>query len=244
MLLVSRDCNYLYKSLWVCLISLLFLIIFLLSSSRFSINILFRVKISHCQWTVQFAGFEAPNFRRLADKIAEAGFLVVAPDFFYGDPLDIHNPNIDRAAWMKAHNAEKGCEDAMAVIDALKSEGVSAIGAAGFCWGGMAVVKLAKFDRIRAAVILHPGPITVEEINEVKVPTALLGAEVDHLCPAEHLQYLGEILSAKPEVDSFTKIYPGVKHGWTLMYNVDDEAAVKIAEEAHSDMLNWITKYM
>jgi hypothetical protein len=30
---------------------------------------------------------------------------------------------------------------------------------------GMVVVKLAKFDCIQAGVILHPGPITVDEIN-------------------------------------------------------------------------------
>lgn len=31
---------------------------------------------------------------------------------------------------------DKGFEDAKAVVQALKSKGVSAIGAAGFCWGG------------------------------------------------------------------------------------------------------------
>jgi carboxymethylenebutenolidase len=46
------------------------------------------------------------------------------------------------------------------------------------------------------------------------------------------------------QVDSFVKIFPGVSHGWTLRYNPDDESAVKIAEEAHSDMLKWLTKYV
>ena len=31
---------------------------------------------------------------------------------------------------------DKGFEEAKAVIEALKSKGISAIGAAGFCWGG------------------------------------------------------------------------------------------------------------
>ena len=67
------------------------------------------------------------------------------------------------------------------------------VGAAGFCWGGsntllisplprtfslysstnmvgacvvgMAVVRLAKYDCIDAAVLLHPGPITQDQIN-------------------------------------------------------------------------------
>lgn len=28
------------------------------------------------------------------------------------------------------------------------------------------------------------------------------------------------------------------------MYSDDDESAVKMAEEAHSDMLDWLTKYV
>ncbi|PON80189.1 Alpha/Beta hydrolase fold containing protein [Parasponia andersonii] len=85
-------------------------------------------------------GYDAPNLRysllfdhvsirKLADKFAAADqFLVVVPDFFYGDPIDLSNP--DREGWLKVHNKEKGFEDAKQVIAALKSKGVSAIGAA------------------------------------------------------------------------------------------------------------------
>lgn len=40
------------------------------------------------------------------------------------------------------------------------------------------------------------------------------------------------------------KVFPGVSHGWTLKYDPDDESAVKFAEEAHSDMLNWLNKHV
>jgi carboxymethylenebutenolidase len=46
------------------------------------------------------------------------------------------------------------------------------------------------------------------------------------------------------QIDSFVKIFPGVAHGWTVRYGVEDESAVKSAEEAHLDMLNWFTKYV
>ncbi|EOY05508.1 Alpha/beta-Hydrolases superfamily protein, putative [Theobroma cacao] len=183
-------------------------------------------------------GYEVPNLRKLADKVAAAGYFVVVPDFFYGDPADIDNPQFDREAWKKVHNTfsimscgiptggptprqlsvesewmaklEKGFEDAKPVIAALKSKGVSAIGAAGFCWGGMVVVNLASSDDIQAAVVLRPGGITEK----------------------------------KSRFDSFVKIFPGVAHGWTVRYNVEDESAVKSAKEAHDDMLNWFIKYV
>ena len=46
------------------------------------------------------------------------------------------------------------------------------------------------------------------------------------------------------QFDSFVKIFPGVVHGWTVRYNVEDESTVKIVEEALEDMLNWFVKYV
>lgn len=41
----------------------------------------------------------------LCRKIAAAGFLVVVPDFFYGDPvIDLNDPNFDVNSWIKVHN--------------------------------------------------------------------------------------------------------------------------------------------
>ncbi|KAK4266425.1 hypothetical protein QN277_027348 [Acacia crassicarpa] len=189
-------------------------------------------------------GFEAPLLRKLADKVAAEGFLVVVPDLLYGDIFDLNNPQFDRDSWIKAHAPDKASEDTKPLIAALRSKGVTAIGAAGFCWGGVVVAKLAVSDDIQVAVLLHPGPISVEEINEVKVPIAILGAEIDNIFPPEKLNQYGEILSAKAQFESFVKTYPGVSHGWTVRYNVEDEAAVKSAEEAHQDMLNWFTKHI
>ncbi|XP_030924050.1 endo-1,3;1,4-beta-D-glucanase-like isoform X2 [Quercus lobata] len=181
----------------------------------------------------------------VADKCAESGFLVVVPDFFYGDPvIDFNDPNFDVKSWLEVHSTDKGYEDAKAVIAALKSKGVSAIGAGGFCWGGMVLMKLASSTDLHAAVVLHPGSITEDEVDDVKIHIAILGAEFDQWSPPEKLKQFGEKLSAKSEFDSYVKIFPGVAHGWTVRYNVDDESAVKSAEESHLDMLNWFTKYV
>ncbi|CAN1807372.1 unnamed protein product [Linum perenne] len=190
-------------------------------------------------------GYEAPNLRKLADKVASFGFFVVVPDLLYGDPADLSNPQFDPQSWKAAHPTDKGCEDAMKVIDELKSRGVSAIGAAGFCWGGMVVVKLASSNHLLAGVILHPGPITSDEIHAVRIPTAILGAENDHIFPARQLEELGHVLATKSgQFESYVKIFTGVSHGWTLKYSEEDDSAVKLAEEAHLDMLNWFLKHV
>ncbi|GKE34714.1 endo-1,3;1,4-beta-D-glucanase-like protein, partial [Tanacetum coccineum] len=147
------------------------------------------------------AGYEAPKLRQLAEKVAAAGFYVVVPDFFYGDP---YVPETPLSSWFPNHQPAKGAEDARKVVADLKSKGASAVGAAGFCWGGMTVSKLSSYGGIEAAVILHPGPLSDDDINATKVPTAFLGAEIDDHSPPEKLKKFGELLSAKA-VENFVK---------------------------------------
>lgn len=189
-------------------------------------------------------GYEAPLLRKLADKVAAAGFFVVAPDFFKGDPYVPDDANRPIRVWFQDHEPDKSFDDGKAVIEALKSKGISAIGAAGFCWGAKVVVELSKVDLIQAAVLLHPSLVTVDDIKAVKAPTSILGAEIDQISPPELLKQFEEVLSTKPEVDGFVKIFPKVSHGWTVRYNVEDEEAVKRADEAQRDMLDWFTKYL
>ncbi|KAI4342778.1 hypothetical protein MLD38_027362 [Melastoma candidum] len=190
-------------------------------------------------------GFEAPKLRKFADRVASAGFLVVVPDFFYGDAVDPEKRHeLDRDAWLKSHSPDKGSEDAVRVIMALKSKGVSAVGAAGFCWGGMTLAKLAGLDDLQAAVILHPGEIPKDDIRAIKIPTAILGAEHDHIFPAAELKKFEELLAAKSEVECYVKIFPGVAHGWSIRFKDEDEFALQSAEEAQQETLDWLVKHV
>ena len=44
-------------------------------------------------------------------------------------------------------------------------------------------------------------------------------------------------------VASFVKIFPKVSHGWAVRYNTEDAETVKVAEEAHQDLLDWLAKH-
>ncbi|KAG4929261.1 hypothetical protein JHK82_046324 [Glycine max] len=146
------------------------------------------------------------ELRNIADKVAATGYYVVVPDFFNGEPYDPENVKRPK---------EKGIEVAKPVIEALKSKGVTAIGAAGFCWGG------------------------------VKIPIAILGAENDKVaCPPTLVKQWEEILKAKPEIDSYVEIFPNVSHGWTVRYDPKDPSAVKAADKAHQIMIGWFDKHL
>ena len=98
---------------------------------------------------------------------------------------------------------------------------------------GMVVVKLANSTDIHAGVLLHPGQITEEQINgkhfsnscqifvtvsmfsqmlsfivsDVKIPIAILGAEIDQYSPPEQLRQFGKKLSEKSEVSPTKKSF-------------------------------------
>ncbi|KAL6137867.1 hypothetical protein ACLB2K_063156 [Fragaria x ananassa] len=165
-------------------------------------------------------------------RVSASGFCVVIPDFFHGDPF-VYDNNRPLAVWLKDRGTDKGFEDAKSVIDALIRKGFSAIGAAGFCWGAKVVTELANSEFIQAAVLLHPSFTTVDDIEGVKSPIAILGAEIDNYSPPELVKKFEDILKAKPEVDSHVKIFPKVAHGWVLRYDADDEAAAKSSENQY-----------
>ncbi|KAE8076951.1 hypothetical protein FH972_015568 [Carpinus fangiana] len=190
-------------------------------------------------------GYEAPNLRKIADKAAAAGFYAVVPDFMHGDPFAFDKPDRPLPVWLKDHSTYKGFEEAKTIIEAIKSQGVSAVGAVGYCWGAKVVAELSKYEYlIKAGVSLHPAWVTVDDIKEAKVPTAILGAEIDDFAPPELLKQFEDVLNAKPGVDSYVKVFPKTEHGWTIRYNVEDEGAVKSAEEANQISLDWCVKHV
>ncbi|XP_010512634.1 PREDICTED: endo-1,3;1,4-beta-D-glucanase isoform X2 [Camelina sativa] len=145
-------------------------------------------------------GYEAPNLRALADKVAASGFYVVVPDYFCGDPYDPSNQERPIQVWIKDHGCDKGFEETKPLLEAIKNKGITAIGAAGMCWGAKVVVELSKVELIQAAVLLHPSFVTVDDIKDVKAPIAILGAEIDKLSPPALVKQFEEILASKPEI--------------------------------------------
>ncbi|KAK7363685.1 hypothetical protein VNO77_05836 [Canavalia gladiata] len=92
---------------------------------------------------------------------------------------------------------DKVIEAAKPVIEAFKHQGASAVGAAGFCWGGRAVTDLGSSGLIHAAVLLHPTSVSVDNIRGVETPTAIIGGELDKAAPPKLLKEFEQVLAAK-----------------------------------------------
>ncbi|KAI3775214.1 hypothetical protein L1987_49783 [Smallanthus sonchifolius] len=81
---------------------------------------------------------------------------------------------------LKLRTMEQAVEFAKPVIQALKGKGITKIGAAGFCWGG------------------------------VKVPIAILSAEIDNLSPPELIKEFEAALVANEPPALWQAMFSGV----------------------------------
>ncbi|KAI5018449.1 hypothetical protein ZWY2020_043337 [Hordeum vulgare] len=190
-----------------------------------------------------YFGFEAPKLRKIADQVAEDGYLVVVPDLLHGDPFSA-DAKISFQDWLKTHSPVVAAEKTKVLIAALKKQGVSEVGVGGYCWGAKVAVELSKSEEIQVVVISHPSQVTVDDMKEVKHPIEILGAELDQASPPPIVHQFEQALDQNNKIDRFVKIFPGVAHGFACRYDANDAFAVKTAEEARADMLSWFNKYL
>jgi len=113
----------------------------------------------------------------LADSFARAGYVVVAPDYFEGEPApaDLNSKNFDFIAWLSRHNQSKVDPILENTIKYMKTElGVKKIGATGYCFGGRYVARtLAKGKGIDAGFMAHPSLMTPAEIEAISGPVSI-----------------------------------------------------------------------
>jgi dienelactone hydrolase len=187
-------------------------------------------------------GYKSPLLRKLADKVAAQGYLVVVPDFLKGDPFTPKNNSNSleglREYWLPKHPPSEAAQALKAVVEDLKGKGIRYIGAVGFCWGGKVVALAGKDKLFNAIVQMHPSLADASDYEGLQSPIAVLAA------PSDGVEKFIQILKARNDIEHFVKVYPGVEHGWTVRYDENDPEAVKKAEEAHTDMLAWLKKHV
>lgn len=196
-----------------------------------------------------------PALLSMAQRLADAGYLVLLPDLFYRyGPYETIDPGPIFAAGsvrevigplMATTGKGPATRDTAAFLDWFDSRADFAggkLGVTGYCMGGgIALAVAAAYpDRIGAAASVHGGSLATDEpdsphlgASRIKARVYVAGADQDASYPPEQAERLEAALTAAG-VDHKCEIYPGALHGWTMP---DFPVYDAVAAERHWDEL-------
>lgn len=198
------------------------------------------------------------NIKKIADRIAEAGYHVVAPNFYYreGGTVVGYDKLQEAFPLMQRWTDDQVVADVKAVVAKLQNDqGVRAdrIGITGFCMGGRASYLAAcEVPEIRASVPYYGGAIAGDQfVPGASAPIGLTAkmkaaiqchfAEKDAYIPLAAVEQIRQALEREKKTFE-VHVYPGVGHGFVCDERADYDA--KAAALAWQRMLGWFDKYL
>jgi dienelactone hydrolase len=113
----------------------------------------------------------------LADSFAKAGYLVVEPDYFEGEPApaDMTSPGFDFAKFFAKHPTERIDAIIEKTIKYMRSElGVKKIGTVGYCFGGKYVGRFLREGKgVDAGFTAHPSMLDANDVENITGPLSI-----------------------------------------------------------------------
>ncbi len=183
------------------------------------------------------------NVRAIADELAEAGYVALAPDLFWRIEPGVDITDKSDAEWAKAFdlfgkfNVDLGITDIAATIKALRAmPGVGKVGAVGHCLGGLLAYLTAARTDVDAAVSYYGVNIAslLGDAATISKPILLHVAEKDQFVPAEAQKQMADTLGPHPHATMLT--YAGQDHAFARIggahYNADAALAANAATTA------------
>lgn len=181
-----------------------------------------------------------PHIVNICTRLADAGYLAVAPALFHrqGSPV-LGYDEIDKARpVMGTLRGEEILSDVSAALAHLEGEGVPAgqAGIVGFCMGGTVALVAAARLPLSASVTFYGGgvaegrfgfPPLAEVAPSLKAPWLGLFGDKDASIPVDEVERLRSE-AAKASVPTEVVRYPDAGHG----FNCDDRSAYEPASAA------------
>jgi carboxymethylenebutenolidase len=183
-----------------------------------------------------------PGIRQKCDRLAEAGYLAVAPDIFWRFAPGVElNPDVETElqeafGYFGQYDANDGVKDIEAVIHAIRGgigvqAAVQKVGCVGYCLGGRLAYMAATRTDISASVGYY-GVMIDQMLNEshaIAHPLMLHIPTADHFVGPEAQAAIHAGLDSHPKVTLHD--YAGLDHGFaTEMGERRDEAGATLAD--------------
>jgi carboxymethylenebutenolidase len=186
-----------------------------------------------------------PQLKGVCDRLAEAGFVALAPDLYHGEIAE--HTEMDKAnELMQSLPPDRAARDMSAAIDYLLGhQAVSGdqVGVIGFCMGGMLTLMIAALqgDRVKVATPFYGAPLGDMAPDWSGLTASVQGhfAEQDDFFPPDAVTQLEQQLKGMGKDVEFT-VYPGTGHAFANEENplgTHDTDAAKVAWERAVDFL-------
>jgi carboxymethylenebutenolidase len=204
---------------------------------------------------VQEAFGVTAHIEGIAQRLAEAGWLAVAPAFFHrqGAPVLAYDDFASVMPVMKELNADGITVDLISAFAHLEAAGFPAArtGIVGFCMGGSVTFYAATLRPLGAAVTFYGGgvaegrfglPSLIEQAPTLETPWLGLYGDLDKGIPSAEVEQLRQAV-AGVKVPTEIVRYPDADHG----FNCNDRPAVfnsGAAADAWGRTLDWFDRYL
>jgi carboxymethylenebutenolidase len=203
---------------------------------------------------VQEAFGVTPHIQSICTRLADAGYVAVAPALFHrdGSPVlayDDFDAVMPLMGSLTAGGIETDLDAAFAELKQRGFEGES-VGIVGFCMGGTVALFAGTQWRLGAAVTFYGGGVTqgrfgfpslVDVAPDLQSPWLGLFGDLDQGIPIEEVEALRRV-AAKAKVETEVVRYPDAGHG----FNCNDRDAYHepSATDAWARTLAWFDAHV
>lgn len=192
-------------------------------------------------------GIQLAQNKLLADSFAKAGFFVIAPDMFDGEPApeDIETPGFNTTEFLAKHSINVTDPIIEATVRYLKEDlGFEKIATTGYCFGGRYAFRfVADGKGANVAFAAHPSLLQDDEILAAEGAVSVAAAEMDGLMPAERRHEIETLLQSSG-VEYQMSLYSGTFHGFGVRADVSDPRQKFAKESAFLQAVMWFKAWV
>jgi carboxymethylenebutenolidase len=183
----------------------------------------------------------------MADRLAAAGFVALAPDLYHGE-LAQHTEMDKAAHLMNSLPADRAAKDMSGAIDYLSGHDAvtsKSVGVVGFCMGGLLSFLIAanRGDKVKAVVPFYGFPQGPMEPDWSKLSAEVHGhmAENDSYFPPAAAKALEAKLRGMGKKVTLT-VHPGTGHAFMGPHNALGTLNEKLAAQIWPDVVSFLQK--
>jgi dienelactone hydrolase len=184
------------------------------------------------------------NNQLIQDYFASCGYLVLGPDYFFGDAVPNHPPGRDMQTWL-AHATKPAVDAFPTWLESVKAKygtEKTKYCAVGYCFGAPFVMDLCSDGSVVAGALVHPTLVNESQFEKLDRPLLLSCAEDDFLFPVASRRRAEDIMVAR-KCTYYIQVFSGVKHGFAVRGDPGVETERWAKEESARGVVEWFDRF-